>query len=223
MNWRKTQEFYLKEGYILPPKDPKDIPKPGTLIYYPKQEQLELDKWEAKVMHKNGEYRQRTGDKTVYPIKTLKQLKRIRWIDGKEYIKSLWEYIGVDHIGNRHNTTTQDHEVYIRPEFIKKYVINKETGEQDERIAEVQEYEKVFEVLFTPEKVDEYLKDQIVRRVFLSAAEETETGAILPREVLTLDAFKNAPFETLAYPPQQPQPSITQPEPSNAASARTRR
>jgi hypothetical protein len=223
MNWRKTQEFYLNEGYILPPKDPRDIPKPGTLVYYPKQEQLDFDKWESMVMLKDGKYRQRVGDATVYPIRTLKQLKRIRWIDGKEYLKSFWEFIGVDHINNRRNITIQDHEVYIRPEFVKRYVINKETGDQDERIAEVQEYEKIFTVEFSAEKVDEYLQGQISRRVALIVAEETETGTVMPREVTTLEAFKNSAFESLAYAPLPQQPQPAQAEPANAASARTRR
>jgi hypothetical protein len=191
------------------------------LVYYPKQEQLELDKWESKVMEKNGKYRQRVNDDTVYPIKTLKQLKRVRWIDGKEYLKSFWEFVGVTHINNREPTTIQDHEVYIKPEFIKKYVINKETGEQEERIAEVQESEKIFTVPFSPEEVDKYLEGQMARRVMLSVAEETETGAVMPRQVTTLEAFKNASFESLAYPPVIQQ-SQTPPEPSNAAAARKR-
>ncbi len=226
MNWRKTQEFYLNEGYILPPKDPRNIPKPGTLVYYPKQEQLDLDRWESKVMEKDGKYRQRSpNDPTVYPLKRLVQLKRVRWIDGKEYLKSFWEFIGVNHLGNRETITIQDHEVYIKPEFVKKYVVNKETGEQEQRISEVLENERIFTVPFTPEEVDNYMQGQMSRRVALSVAEETETGAIMPRQVINLEAFKTASFESLAYAPLAPQPQqqTSQPEPANAASARSRR
>jgi hypothetical protein len=202
MNWKKTEEFYRAEGYIYPEEKTELTPR-NQLYTKKKQELIDLEKWETRVMNKDGKYKNRSNDATVYPIKRLVQLKRIRWIDGKEYIKSFWDMIGVDNIGNQVGTTVQDQEVHIRPQFVKRLIVNRDTGEQETKITEALEDEKVFTVPFTPEEVDKYLEGQNVRRVSLVVAEETETGTITPRQVTNLDHFKNKPFDDLYYV-QQP-------------------
>lgn len=191
MNWKKTEEFYKTENHP----------------YHKPQEQIALERWEAKVMRR-GQYMDKAGDPTEYPIKRLVQAKRIRTPDNAEFLKGFWEYIGVDGLGNKVTTTVQDPEVYIKPEFIRELRLEKKTKENPNPnpnepqpvITEVLLNERVYTVPYTPENVDKMFEGQQKNRVSMSICEETELGAILPRQVTSFEDFRNKPFDDLYKP-----------------------
>lgn len=209
MNWKKTEEFYLKEGYRLPlPPESKEKYPAGTRIYYKKQEQLDVERWEMQVMERDvstGDwvFRQKLGDPNKYPITRLVQLKRVRATDGKEYLKSFREMKGIDNNGNLRPITVQDPEIYMRPHFVKERRRSKTDPNVDELvIVDVTEDELVHDpnTVFSPELVDKYLEGQLARRVSLVVAEETEQGTVSPRQVTNLEDFKHKDFDELYAP-----------------------
>ena len=187
MNWKKTEEFYKTENY--------QYNKPA--------DQIDFERWEQKVMRR-GNYLDKAGDPTQYPIKRLVQAKRLRNQDNAEFLKGFWEYTGVDGLGNRVTTTVQDPEVYIKPEFIRelravktKENPNPNPNDPQPTIVEVRLNERVYMLPYTPENVDAMFEGQQKNRVSMSIFEETEMGAILPRQVTSFEDFRNKSFDEL--------------------------
>jgi hypothetical protein len=190
MNWKKTEEFYKTENHQ----------------YNKPQEQIDLERWEAKVMRR-GQYMDKAGDPTQYPTKRLVQAKRLRDTENREFLKGFWEYIGVDGLGNKVTTTVQDPEVYIKPEFIRelKAIKTKENPNPNPNdpqpvITEVRLSERVYTVPYTPENVDKMFEGQQKNRVSMVIFEESEMGAILPRQITNFEEFRNKAFDDLYKP-----------------------
>jgi hypothetical protein len=226
MNWKKTEEYYLKEGYVYPPNREKGehIDPRQRLIIQKKPEQVELDNWEKRVIDPiTKQFKQRQGDSTVYPIRRLIQCKRIRATDGHEYLCGFWEYIAVDGLGNRRTTTVQNPEMHIRPEFVKELRGTRENPEPHYEIVSVEENERVYDLLFTPENLDDILKGQDVRRISFIAAEDFGNGPVRPLQIQSLDDFRNKTFDELYKFTPIPDTGYGQGQQQGAAAAAKRR
>jgi hypothetical protein len=100
-----------------------------------------------------------------------------------------------------------DPEVYIKPEFIRelKAVKTKENPNPNPNdpqpvITEVRLNERVYTLPWTPENVDIMFEGQQKNRVSMVIFEDSEMGAILPRQITNFDDFRSKSFDDLYKP-----------------------
>ena len=167
--------------------------------YEKRHDQVEWEKWNKRCKNSAGEWNQNPYQKeTVYPIKVVNTIFRVMTKKG-EYLKSRQMWTGVNAYGDEQTHSIVDPEFYTESKWNHRRI--QDPNDRNNIITELigtPIQTKIHSLLFTPENTEALYamtEDGVCSFVVLD-----ERRDVPPREVLTIDDFRNKPFDQLINP-----------------------
>jgi hypothetical protein len=146
------------------------------------------------------------GNNITYPLRQINQIVRIRRLDGTEWLKTRGRIVGLDKAGNEVEHSFTDSEIYYEP--VVEYGFKpKDTDKPDGpkvRVAigaginETDLIHKKYTLPFSQKNFDMLYKQrpsQSPTSVSLVIIDEGSSEA--PRQIVSMEKFRNTPFEDL--------------------------
>lgn len=185
-DFKKTQSYYEQERFPFQ-KNPH---------------QIDLENWESEVSQMGVFHQDAKRPEIKYPRKIPVTIKRIRAIDGNEYLLTNQRWEGINRFGDLKYRGVSNVEMYDEPRFDHRAEVDKNNPNTwNTKTVGVIETIKRYTLPFTVENLDRLIEQtppDYRRTLSLSVKDEAVPGIV--REIKRVEDLRDKPLDDLLYP-----------------------